>query len=176
MFERWRDALEGSEAMLFYTYMSMSANDWKRVRARVVAVGGSVHCFANALARRTIVDTPYAALRPMLWSTVATVYGPPGVEMRALHDAVQQEAQLVLMGGRLGHRLLTHGQIAAYLRLPPLPQLHHELVGQLQQPGASLAAVLLRAPAQLVRLLQLHAHSESLSSSPPVATTTAAAA
>jgi len=138
--------LDSSDAAVLTEYRGLTVSDIAELRAALRPAATDYKVFKNTLARRAAHDAGLDELAESLEGPVAIAFvrregGDAVTAAKALRDFAKTNPNLVLMGGILGQRLMTSGDIESLADVPPRDVLLARLAGGFQAPMVKAAGL-----------------------------------
>jgi large subunit ribosomal protein L10 len=143
-----------AQAIVLAEYRSLGVGAITQLRAKARGAGVYFRVLKNTLARRAVVDTPFAGLAQHM--TGPLVYGispDPVAVAKVLNDFAKGNDKLVIRAGAMPNQVMSAKDVAALASMPSRLELIAKLLGTMQAPIAKCAQTLNEVPGKLVRTL-----------------------
>ena len=132
------------------------------LRRRMRAADARYQVTKNRLTRLALKGTPFEGLSGLFVGPTAIAYSDdPVAAARVVVGFAERNAQLDIIGGGLGQRVLDASEVTALARLPSLDDLRARLVGVIQTPATRIAGVLQAPAGQLARIVNAYAEKDA---------------
>jgi large subunit ribosomal protein L10 len=143
-----------AQAIVLAEYRSLGVGAITQLRAKARGAGVYFRVLKNTLARRAVVDTPFAGLAQHM--TGPLVYGispDPVAVAKVLNDFAKGNDKLVIRAGAMPNQVMSAKEVATLASMPSRTELLAKLVGTMQAPIAKFARTLNEVPSKFVRTL-----------------------
>ena len=143
-----------AQAIVLAEYRSLGVGAITQLRAKARGAGVYFRVLKNTLARRAVVDTPFAGLAQHM--TGPLVYGispDPVAVAKVLNDFAKGNDKLVIRAGAMPNQVMSAKDVAALASMPSRLELIAKLLGTMQAPIAKCAQTLNEVPGKFVRTL-----------------------
>jgi len=154
--EEIRQGVSAARHAFLVDFQGLTVTRDTELRSRLRKAQVDYRVVKNRLARRAVVDTPFAVLDLQFRGTtgIALATGDPVAVAKVLVDFAKDNPALKIKGGLLdGGQTLSTTQVEALSALPPLPVMRARLLATIQAPAARLAQVLAEPGRSLARLV-----------------------
>ena len=154
--EEIRQGVAAAQHAFLLDFQGLTVTRDTDLRSRLRKAQVDYRVVKNRLARRAVVDTPFAVLDLHFRGStgIAFATGDPVAVAKVLVDFAKDNPALKIKGGFLdGGQALSTSQIEALSALPPLPVMRARLLAAVQAPGTRLAQVLAEPGRSLARLV-----------------------
>ena len=132
------------------------------LRRRMRDAGARYQVTKNRLTRLALRGTPFDGLSEMFVGPTAIAYSDdPVAAARVAVGFAERNAQLDIVGGGLGARVLDASEVTALAKLPSLDELRARLIGTILTPATRVAGVLQAPAGQLARVLDAYASKDA---------------
>jgi len=123
-------------------YAGIEVGDLTVLRAKARAAGVYLRVLKNTLARRALVDTPFSGLSDQLIGPlIYSISADPVAAAKVLADFAKTNDKLVLKAGCFAGKMLDKSAVQALAAIPSREELLSKLLGVMQAPVSSFAAV-----------------------------------
>lgn len=108
----------------------------------------------NKIVHRALDNTAYINICPLFISTNVVAYSKDS-QVKGLLDTLKNQRKVQLLGGKIDNRLFAVDGFNWLSKLPPLEQLHAELVSILAQPAQNIMQLLIKNQQTLSQNLEM---------------------
>lgn len=132
-----REKLSSAEAVVFSDYRGLSATNIEKLRNLLQEKGGSLHIYKNTLVKIALEREEYEeSLDDTLTGPTAVLFAHENLVdvLGALTSFAKENELPTIKSGYYGKSAISGGKVTAIAKLPPLPVLHAQLLGQLNAP------------------------------------------
>ena len=141
-----------AQAIIVAEYRGLEVGDMTRLRAKARQSGIYFRVLKNSLARRAIVDTPFAGLSGhMVGPLVYGIGNDPVAAAKVLHEFAKGNDKFVIKAGAMANFVMSAKDIANLAVLPSREVLLSKLLGTMQAPVTSFVRTLNEVPSKFVR-------------------------
>jgi len=147
--------LQRASVAVLADYRGLTVGELNRLRRAVRDADGRCRVAKNTLAKRSIANTRYKAMEPLLRGPLAMIigFGDPVAIAKVAVKFADELPKLELKGGVIDGALLPVADVKALATLPPREVVLAQLLGLLQAPASRLLRTLNEPAAQLARLV-----------------------
>jgi large subunit ribosomal protein L10 len=143
-----------AQAIVLAEYRNLGVGAITQLRAKARGAGVYFRVLKNTLARRAVVDTPFAGLAQHM--TGPLMYGmsaDPVAVAKVLNDFAKGNDKFVIRAGAMPNQVMSAKEVATLASMPSRNELLARLMGTIQAPIAKLARTLNEVPGKFVRTL-----------------------
>jgi large subunit ribosomal protein L10 len=143
-----------AQAIVLAENRGLEVGQMTELRKRARDAGVYLRVVKNTLARRAVVDTPFANLADKMVGPLA--YGmssDPVALAKVLHEFARGNEKLAIKGGAMANYVMSAKDVANLATLPSREELLGRLLGTMQAPVAQFLRTLNEVPARFVRTL-----------------------
>lgn len=141
-----------AQAIIIAEYRGLGVGHMTQLRAKARQSGIYFRVLKNSLARRAVLDTPFAALSEHMVGPLAYGIGSdPVAAAKVLHEFSKGNDKFVIKAGAMANLVMTQKEIASLAALPGRDELLGRLLGTMQAPVANLVRTLNEVPSRFVR-------------------------
>jgi large subunit ribosomal protein L10 len=148
------ETVKTAQAIVLAENRGVAVGDMTLLRAKARSAGVYLRVLKNTLARRAVVDTPFAGLSNQMVGPIA--YGmstDPVAVAKVLNEFAKGNEKLVIKGGAMANLVMSAKDVAALANLPSREELLAKLMGTMQAPVAQFVRTLNEVPSRFVRTL-----------------------
>ena len=154
--EELGEKLKKAQVAVLTSYRGLTVAQTNRFRSELRGAGGECKVTKNTLARRAVVDTPYAGSERWLDGQTALVIGYEdaiAVTKIVAKWAETEAEKFSIKGGVFEGEMLEPQAVIALSKTPSKEALRAQLLGVLQAPAGKLVRLLAEPGAQFARLM-----------------------
>ena len=146
------ERVKTAQAIVLAEYRGIEVVDMTRLRAKARQAGVYLRVLKNSLARRAVVDTPFAELSDMMVGPLAYgISADPVAVAKVLNDFAKTNDKLVIKGGSMANYVLDAKGVKALATMPSRDELLAKLMGTMQAPITKFVQTLNEVPTKFVR-------------------------
>ena len=146
------ERVKTAQAIVLAEYRGIEVVDMTRLRAKARQAGVYLRVLKNSLARRAVVDTPFADLSNQMVGPLAYgVSADPVAVAKVLNDFAKTNDKLVIKGGSMANHVMDAKGVKTLATMPSRDELLAKLMGTMQAPIAKFVQTLNEVPAKFVR-------------------------
>jgi large subunit ribosomal protein L10 len=154
-------SLKTANIVLVAHYKGLTVAEMTDLRRRALKAGTSIRVTKNKLAVRSLEDTQYTGIAPMLKGPTAFATSQdPVAAAKTMADFAKTNEKLVILGGAFGAKMLDRKDVETLAKLPSLDQLRSMLIGLIQTPAQRIASVVQAPAGQVARVIAAKAQKE----------------
>ena len=147
-------ALSSAEAVVVAQNNGLTAGEMADLRDALRESGARARVVKNTLARRALIESPFAPLAERLSGPLIYGSGPdPAALAKAFRNLADENDRIILRGGALKTSALDAAGVSALADLPGREQLLAMLAGVMNAPASKLARTMNEVPARFARVL-----------------------
>ncbi|XP_031556135.1 39S ribosomal protein L10, mitochondrial-like [Actinia tenebrosa] len=132
-----KDVFDNNEMVAVFQYNDMNTTEWENLRHNLSRSDIKVKVFPNKVTHKALENSIYQEISPLFLCTTCIMYSKEPI-VKPLIDAVKKQPKLELLGAKVQNRLLSRTGVRECAKLPPLKELHVNLVQLLQKPASQL--------------------------------------
>lgn len=141
-----------AQAIIIAEYRGLGVGHMTQLRAKARQSGIYFRVLKNSLARRAVLDTPFAGLSEHMVGPLAYGIGSdPVAAAKVLYEFSKGNDKFVIKAGAMANLVMTHKEIASLAALPGRDELLGRLLGTMQAPVANFVRTLNEVPTRFVR-------------------------
>lgn len=143
-----------AKSIVLAQYRGLEVGDITGLRAQARKNGVYLRVLKNSLARRAVVDSPFAGLADQMVGPL--IYGisvDPVAAAKVISDFAKTNDKLVVMGGSLPNSVFDAAGVKALATMPSREELLAKLLGTMQAPIAQFVRTLNEVPTKFARAL-----------------------
>jgi len=132
-----REKLSTAEAVVFSDYRGLSATNMEKLRNLLEEKGGSLHIFKNTLVKLALEREEYEQpVEDTLGGPTAVLFAHENLVdvFGALTEFAKENELPTIKSGYYGKSAISSEKVASIAKLPPLPVLQAQFLGQLNAP------------------------------------------
>ncbi len=146
------ERVKTAQAIVLAEYRGIEVGDMTQLRAKARQAGVYLRVLKNTLARRAIVDTPFAGLTEKMVGPLAYgISADPVAVAKVLNDFAKSNDKLVIKGGAMANYVMDLKGVQALATLPSRDELIAKLMGTMQAPVTKFVQTLNEVPTKFVR-------------------------
>jgi large subunit ribosomal protein L10 len=141
-----------AQAIIIAEYRGLGVGHMTQLRAKARQSGIYFRVLKNSLARRAVLDTPFAGLSEHMVGPLAYGIGSdPVAAAKVLYEFSKGNDKFVIKAGAMANLVMTHKEIASLAALPGRDELLGRLLGTMQAPVANFVRTLNEVLTRFVR-------------------------
>lgn len=146
--------LTAAQAVVVAEYRGVTVTDMTALRRKARESGVYLRVLKNTLARRAVVDTPFAGLAGHLTGPLAYgISADPVAAAKVLNDFAKANDKFVIKAGAMANYVMSPMDVSNLANLPSREELLAQLMGTMQAPVAKFVQTLNEVPGKFVRTL-----------------------
>ena len=146
------ERVKTAQAIVLAEYRGIEVVDMTRLRAKARQAGVYLRVLKNSLARRAVVDTPFAELSDKMVGPLAYgISADPVAVAKVLNDFAKTNDKLVIKGGSMANYVLDAKGVKALATMPSRDELLAKLMGTILAPITKFVQTLNEVPTKFVR-------------------------
>lgn len=144
--------LQNAQSIILAEYRGIEVVDMTRLRAKARESGVYLKVLKNSLARRAVVDTPFADLSDKMVGPLAYgISSDPVAAAKVMNDFAKGNDKLVIKAGAMANYVMDAKAVQALATLPSRDELLAKLMGTMQAPVTKFVQTLNEIPTKFVR-------------------------
>ncbi len=141
-----------AQAIIIAEYRGIEVGQMTQLRAKTREAGIYFRVLKNSLARRAVVDTPFAGLAEHMVGPLVYGIGPdPVAAAKVMHEFAKDNDKFLIKVGAMGDQVISRDDVKALAALPSREELLSKLLGTMQAPVAKFVQTLNEVPTKFVR-------------------------
>ncbi len=141
-----------AQAIIIAEYRGIEVGQMTQLRAKTREAGIYFRVLKNSLARRAVVDTPFAGLAEHMVGPLVYGIGPdPVAAAKVMHEFAKDNDKFLIKVGAMGDQVISRDDVKALAALPSREELLSKLLGTMQAPVAKFVQILNEVPTKFVR-------------------------
>ena len=154
-----REVFNNNKMVVVFQYSDMNTIEWDDLRNNLRLSDIKVKVFPNRVTHKALENSIYQEVLPLFLCTTCVMYSEE-LNMKPLIDVVKKQPKLELLGAKVENRLLSRTGIKECAKLPPLKELHINLLQLLQKPASQLNYLLQQNQRLLTQNLSQYVEQE----------------
>jgi large subunit ribosomal protein L10 len=144
--------VKDAQSIILAEFRGMQVSDMTVLRAKARGANVYFHVLKNTLARRAVVDTPFAGLTDkMVGPLVYGISTDPVAAAKVMHDFAKGNDKFVIKAGALANNVMSAKEVATLASMPSRNELIAKLMGTMQAPVTKFVQTLNEVPTKFVR-------------------------
>ena len=141
-----------AQAIILAEYRGLEVGSMTQLRTKARKSGVYFRVLKNSLARRVVVDTPFADLsKHMVGPLAYSIGSDPVAAAKVLHEFAKGNDKLVIKAGAMANLVMSHNEIANLATLLSREELLSKLMSTMQAPIINFVRTLNEVPTKFVR-------------------------